>query len=170
MAEQCATNRILAEALHVVCRTRCGGGGHVMRCTSAAAAISLSRDGDAERCRCVGARQSGCTRLSEACDGCCAWRRERCEARMTGRCDDEIARLRCWRRGCCCLGMASAEVCTTQSQMTAADRDALAAAARDLAAKVQADDVNGSAGGDRGRVCEGLQRHWGCGGHDRRRR
>jgi hypothetical protein len=39
--------------------------------------------------------------------------------------------------------MASAEVCTTQSQMTAADRDALAAAGRDLAAKVQADDVNG---------------------------
>lgn len=40
-------------------------------------------------------------------------------------------------------GIASAEVCTTQSQMTAADRDALASAARGLAAKVQADDVNG---------------------------
>jgi hypothetical protein len=37
----------------------------------------------------------------------------------------------------------SAEVCTTQSQMTATDRDALAAAARGLAAKVQANDVNG---------------------------
>lgn len=35
------------------------------------------------------------------------------------------------------------EVCTTQSQMSATDRDALAAAARDLATKVQADDVNG---------------------------
>lgn len=40
-------------------------------------------------------------------------------------------------------GVAGAEVCTTQSQMTAADRNALAAAARDLAAKVQADDVKG---------------------------
>lgn len=40
-------------------------------------------------------------------------------------------------------GVASAEVCTTQSQMTAADRDALAAAGRNLAAKVQADDVSG---------------------------
>ncbi len=40
-------------------------------------------------------------------------------------------------------GVAAAEVCTTQSQMTATDRDGLAAAARDLATKVQADDVNG---------------------------
>jgi len=40
-------------------------------------------------------------------------------------------------------GVAAGEVCTTQSQMTASDRDALAAAARDLATKVQADDVNG---------------------------
>jgi len=40
-------------------------------------------------------------------------------------------------------GVASAEVCTTQSQMTPADRDALAAAARGLAAKVQANDVSG---------------------------
>jgi hypothetical protein len=40
-------------------------------------------------------------------------------------------------------GTALAEVCTTQSQMTAADRDALAAAARGLAAKVQANDVSG---------------------------
>jgi hypothetical protein len=39
--------------------------------------------------------------------------------------------------------VASAEVCTTQSQMTATDRDALAAAGRGLAAKVQANDVNG---------------------------
>jgi hypothetical protein len=38
---------------------------------------------------------------------------------------------------------ASAEVCTTQSQMTATDRDALAAVARGLAAKVQANDVSG---------------------------
>jgi hypothetical protein len=38
---------------------------------------------------------------------------------------------------------ASGEVCTTQSQMTAADRDALASAAHGLAAKVQADDVAG---------------------------
>jgi hypothetical protein len=38
---------------------------------------------------------------------------------------------------------AGAEVCTTQSQMAAADRDALAAAAQGLAAKVQANDVNG---------------------------
>jgi hypothetical protein len=36
-----------------------------------------------------------------------------------------------------------AEVCTTQSQMTAGDRDALAAAARGLAGKVQAGDVGG---------------------------
>src|ERR1700688_331218 len=40
-------------------------------------------------------------------------------------------------------GVALAEVCTTQSQMTATDRDALAAAARSLAAKVQANDVSG---------------------------
>jgi hypothetical protein len=40
-------------------------------------------------------------------------------------------------------GVASAEVCTTQSQMTAADRQGLAAAARGLAEKVQADDVSG---------------------------
>jgi hypothetical protein len=40
-------------------------------------------------------------------------------------------------------GVASAEVCTTQSQMTPVDRDALAAAARGLAAKVQANDVSG---------------------------
>jgi hypothetical protein len=39
--------------------------------------------------------------------------------------------------------LASAEVCTTQSQMTATDRDALAAVARNLAAKVQANDVSG---------------------------
>jgi hypothetical protein len=40
-------------------------------------------------------------------------------------------------------GVASAEVCTTQSQMTTADRDALAAAGRNLAAKVQASDTSG---------------------------
>jgi hypothetical protein len=40
-------------------------------------------------------------------------------------------------------GVASAEVCTTQSQMTAADRQGLAAAAHGLAEKVQADDVSG---------------------------
>jgi hypothetical protein len=41
------------------------------------------------------------------------------------------------------VSVASAEVCTTQSQMTSADRDALAAAAHGLAEKVQADDVSG---------------------------
>jgi hypothetical protein len=40
-------------------------------------------------------------------------------------------------------GMASAEVCTTQSQMTPADRDALAATARSLATEVQAGNVAG---------------------------
>jgi hypothetical protein len=40
-------------------------------------------------------------------------------------------------------GVASAEVCTTQSQMQGADRDALVAAARSLAAKVVANDVSG---------------------------
>jgi hypothetical protein len=40
-------------------------------------------------------------------------------------------------------GMASAEVCTTQSQMTPADRDALATTARSLATEVQADNVKG---------------------------
>ena len=39
--------------------------------------------------------------------------------------------------------VASAETCTTQSQMTTADRDALVAEARGLAAKVQAGDVSG---------------------------
>ena len=45
--------------------------------------------------------------------------------------------------GLLAAGVGSAEVCTTQSQMTAADRDALAAAGRSLAAKVQANDVSG---------------------------
>ena len=40
-------------------------------------------------------------------------------------------------------GVGSAEVCTTQSQMQGADRDALVAAARSLAAKVEANDVSG---------------------------
>jgi hypothetical protein len=40
-------------------------------------------------------------------------------------------------------GVVSAEVCTTQSQMQGADRDALVAAARSLAAKVVANDVSG---------------------------
>src|ERR1700678_3031753 len=39
-------------------------------------------------------------------------------------------------------GVGSAEVCTTQSQMTAAERESLVAAARGLAEKVQAGDVN----------------------------
>lgn len=38
---------------------------------------------------------------------------------------------------------ASAEVCTTQSQMTATDRDAVSTAALGFVAKVQANDVNG---------------------------
>ena len=45
--------------------------------------------------------------------------------------------------GLLAAGGGSAEVCTTQSQMTAADRDALSAAGRSLAAKVQANDVSG---------------------------
>jgi len=40
-------------------------------------------------------------------------------------------------------GAVSAEVCTTQSKMAAADRDALASRARQLAAMVQANDVSG---------------------------
>ena len=40
-------------------------------------------------------------------------------------------------------GVAGAEVCTTQSQMTAADRDGLATAAKSLADKVQAGDAAG---------------------------
>jgi hypothetical protein len=40
-------------------------------------------------------------------------------------------------------GIASAETCTTQSQMTASDRDALMVVARGLAEKVQANDVSG---------------------------
>jgi hypothetical protein len=40
-------------------------------------------------------------------------------------------------------GVGSAETCTTQSQMTPAERDALATAARGLAAKVQESDVSG---------------------------
>ena len=40
-------------------------------------------------------------------------------------------------------GVGRAEVCTTQSQMAAGDRDALAVAARGLAAKVQVNDVSG---------------------------
>ena len=43
-------------------------------------------------------------------------------------------------------GFAWAEVCTTQSLMTATDRDALAGAAAGLATKVQADDVAGLRG------------------------
>jgi len=57
-------------------------------------------------------------------------------------------RIRIWllAAGLLMVGFARAEVCTTQSQMTATDRDALAAAARGLAAKVQADDVSGLQG------------------------
>jgi hypothetical protein len=40
-------------------------------------------------------------------------------------------------------GVVSAEVCTPQSQMTAVDRDGLAAAARGLAVQVQNNDVSG---------------------------
>jgi hypothetical protein len=40
-------------------------------------------------------------------------------------------------------GVGGAEVCTTQSQMTASDRDGLTAAALGLAAKVEANDANG---------------------------
>jgi len=40
-------------------------------------------------------------------------------------------------------GAARAELCTTQSQMKPAERDALAAAARTLAQKVQANDADG---------------------------
>lgn len=40
-------------------------------------------------------------------------------------------------------GAAGAEVCTTQSQMTASDRSALSSAALALAARVQANDANG---------------------------
>jgi hypothetical protein len=40
-------------------------------------------------------------------------------------------------------GVAAAEICTTQSQMAAADRSALTSAALGLAAKVQANDVSG---------------------------
>jgi hypothetical protein len=43
-------------------------------------------------------------------------------------------------------GVTRAEVCTTQSMMTATDRDALAAAASGLAAQVQAGDVAGLRG------------------------
>jgi len=45
--------------------------------------------------------------------------------------------------GLLAVGIARAEVCITQSQMTATERDALVAAARGLAEKVQANDVNG---------------------------
>src|SRR5580704_4099570 len=40
-------------------------------------------------------------------------------------------------------GVARAETCITQSAMTATERDALATAARNLAAKVQAGDASG---------------------------
>jgi hypothetical protein len=49
----------------------------------------------------------------------------------------------CLLAGMLAGGAASAEVCTTQSQMSAADRDAMATAARELAVKVQAGDVSG---------------------------
>jgi hypothetical protein len=57
-----------------------------------------------------------------------------------------------WARGAGCVlglaallaaGSASGELCTTQSQMTAADRNALAGVARTLAQKVQANDQDG---------------------------
>jgi hypothetical protein len=44
------------------------------------------------------------------------------------------------------VGVMRAEVCTTQSQMTAADRSSLAAAAHGLAVQVQANDVAGLRG------------------------
>ncbi len=48
-----------------------------------------------------------------------------------------------WMAGALLAGACGAEVCTTQSQMKAADRDGLAAAALGLAAKVEANDANG---------------------------
>jgi hypothetical protein len=62
----------------------------------------------------------------------------------------EMGRVRWWMRGCVIavavtLGSAMAwgETCTTQSAMTAADRDALVSAARGLAEKIQANDTEG---------------------------
>ena len=66
---------------------------------------------------------------------------ERCKGRMV----DRMMRLKValLAAGILFSGVASAEVCTTQSQMMVTDRNALETAARDLATKVQADDVKG---------------------------
>lgn len=67
----------------------------------------------------------------------------------TGRCNGLMAgemmkaKIGLMAAGMLMAVVASAEVCTTQSQMTATDRDALVAAARGLATKVQANDVSG---------------------------
>ena len=42
-----------------------------------------------------------------------------------------------------CVGVAQGETCTTQSAMTSAERDGLAAAARRMAEKVLANDASG---------------------------
>jgi len=47
---------------------------------------------------------------------------------------------------CLCVTAARAETCTTQSAMTAAERNSLAEAARSLALKVQSDDLTGLRG------------------------
>jgi hypothetical protein len=79
---------------------------------------------------------SGCTRLTVVFEesGLLV-----CRGRMTGM----MGKSAVLAVGLLLAGAGSAEVCTTQSQMSAADRDGLAAAARGLAAKVQANDVSG---------------------------
>jgi hypothetical protein len=84
--------------------------------------------------------EAGCTRLTVAFDDVrCArgWRLLRAYgARMRKIGIGLVA-------GVLLAGVAAAEVCTTQSQMSAADRSALVGAALGLAAKVQANDVSG---------------------------
>ncbi len=56
--------------------------------------------------------------------------------------------------------VASAEVCTTQSQMTAADRDASGCGGAWFGGEGSGERCERVAGGDGGGICEGLQRDW----------
>lgn len=88
--------------------------------------------------------QAGCTRLSEVFAVPSAMAEEVLWGRMVDRmmrCRIALLAVGMLISGVSCVS--AEEVCTTQSQMSATDRNALAAAARDLATKVQADDVNG---------------------------
>ena len=80
-------------------------------------------------------RAGSCTRLTFAYTGL----RGGCGCSIDEQSEDDLLLA----AGLLLAGMAPAEVCTTQSQMTATERDAMAAAAKGFAAQVQSNDAAG---------------------------